>query len=150
MKKAILLFLAILCCSLFFPGCGSSSSTPTTGASIVSIKIVSAGGNTWDSKRGMEFYLAPQDLQHKIVATSGTLEVKLFLSELLRPNWKGEQLQQWSNVKVAPGDFDAAKGALIRLEYSNFTPDVVHPGILEVTLLTKDGKKFFNSAQVNP
>jgi hypothetical protein len=143
MKRAALIFLAILCCSLFLPSCGSS--TPTATTTPLSIKIVSPVGNTWDSKQGLEFYLVTEDLQGKMVALSGTLEAKLYLAEFLKPNQKGEQVQQWS-VKVSSGDFNATKGALIRLEYRNFTPAVVQPGTLDVTLQTNDGKKFSATA----
>jgi hypothetical protein len=144
MKKAALLFLALLCCSLLLSGCGSS--TPAATTSVVSIQIVSPAGNTWDSKQGMEFYLVPRDLQGKVVGVSGTLEVKLFHSEFLKPTLKVDQAQQWNDVKVSPGDFDAVKGALIRLEYRNYTPSVVQPGTLDVTLQTQDGKKFTATA----
>jgi hypothetical protein len=144
MKRAVLLSLAILCCSLFLPGCGSSTPAATTSA--ISIQIVSPAGNTWDSKQGMEFYLVPKDLKGNIVGVSGTLEVKLFHSEFLKPTLKIEQVQQWNDVKVSPGDFDANKGALIRLEYRNYTPSVVQPGTIELTLQTQDGKKFTATA----
>jgi len=145
MKKLVFVLLAIISCSLLIPSCGSS--TPTAATPVLRLEIKSAVGTKWDSKTGLEFYILPIDRQGKLVAVAGTVEAKLFLTPLYAPAVREEQVQQWSNLKVSASDFDAVKGARLQVEYRNYQPTVVQHGLLDVTLQTKDGKKFTASVQ---
>ncbi len=146
MKKWAFLLLAVLTCSLPLCGCGSSPSSSADTSSIVIMEIVSPTATTWDSKTGLELRLKPQDLHGKVVPAPGTIDAKLYISVLLKPTEKEDLVQSWTGIKVSAGDFDANSGALIRLDYRNYAPEVVQHGILDITLDTTDGRRLTATA----
>jgi hypothetical protein len=145
MKALIWLTIALLMCTMLI-GCGATDGASPDTDKILAVEIGQAMGLNWDSDPdpdGIECYLAPRDLQGELIAAPGTASAQLWLSlSVVESSRKGDLVQEWSGIKVKAGDYDPTSGALIRLEYRNFTPDMIAYGILEVTLETADGKKF--------
>lgn len=103
----------------------------------------------WDADAdidGIEFQLQPKDAKDKMVETPCVVSAKLwFRQSLLEGGGKGDLIQEWSNIQITEDDYDWW-GATIRLEYMGFKPEEFDYGILEVTIITPDGKEFADQA----
>jgi hypothetical protein len=121
-----------------------ASPEPLTATEVVTIDIGWPMPENWDADPeidGIEFDLTPKDAEDEMVSTSGVVSAKLWLESLWEGS-KGDLVQEWSNIQVTKDDYDWLWGATIRLEYRGFEPQEMQFGILEVTLVTPDGKSF--------
>ena len=155
MRKPTLLLAAILICGLIF-GCappkppvpaGGASTPPTTSTptQVATIDIGFPMGDNWDADPevdGIEFHLTPKDAEDKMAETPGVVSAKLWLERQYPETGKGDLVQEWSNIQVTKDDYDWLMGVTIRLEYKGFEPKEMQFGILEVSLVTPDGKSF--------
>jgi len=113
---------------------------------VITIDIGWPMAKNWDADMeidGIEFYLTPKDAEGRTVETAGMVSTKLWLERsFLEGGGKGELIQEWSDTQVTKDDYDWLMGATIRLEYKGFQPKNMQFGILEITLITPDGKSF--------
>jgi len=154
----LILSLAISCTPPKLPvpaGEAPPAQAPPAPTKVVTtLDIGFAMPKNWDADPdtdGIEFHLTPKDAQDKMVETPGVISAKLWLQVTPPPSYspqKGNLIQEWSNIQVTKDDYDWLMGATIRLEYKGFQPTNMQFGILEVTLVTPDGKSF--TARASP
>jgi hypothetical protein len=156
MKKLALMLTAILIVSLAIactppktpvPAGGGQPTTqaPPATSEVVTIDIGWPMGESWDADPevdGIEFDLTPKDIEDKMVETQGVVSAQLWLERSFPETGKGDLVQEWSNIQIVEDDYDWIMGVTIRLEYTGFEPEEMQFGILEVTLVTPDGKSF--------
>jgi len=119
---------------------------PPAPTKVVTIDIGWPTPENWDADPdidGIKFDLTPKDAEDRMVETPGVISAKLWLEQsFLEGGGKGDLIQEWSNIQVTKDDYGWLLGATIRLEYEVFQPQEMQFGILEVTLVTPDGKSF--------
>jgi hypothetical protein len=156
MKKLALMLTAILIVSLAIacappktpvPAGGGQPTTqaPPATSKVVTIDIGWPMGESWDADPevdGIEFDLTPKDIEDKMVETPGVVSAQLWLERPFPETGKGDLVQEWSNIQITKDDYDWLMGVTVRLEYKGFEPEEMQFGILEVTLVTPDGKSF--------
>jgi len=156
MQKLSLVLIGILLLSAAF-GCappkppvpaGEAPPAPAPSASTKAVTTIDIGwpmAKNWDADPevdGIEFGLTPKDAEDKMVETPGVVSAKLWLERPFPETGKGDLVQEWSNIQVTKDDYDWLMGVTIRLEYKGFEPKEMQFGILEVSLVTPDGKSF--------
>ena len=149
MKRILLSILVIGI--LLLSACGAPITAPPAEAppaptkAVTTIDIGWPMAENWDADPevdGIEFDLTPKDAEDKMVETPGVVSAKLWLERPFPETGKGDLVQEWSNIQVTKDDYDWLMGVTIRLEYKGFEPKEMQFGILEVTLVTPDGKSF--------
>lgn len=119
---------------------------PSTSTEVVTIDIGWPMAKSWDADPeldGIEIQLTPKDAEDRTVETEGVVSARLWLERsFMEGGGKGDLVQEWSGIQVTKDDYDWLMGATIRFEYKGFQPKRMQLGILEVTLVTPDGKSF--------
>ncbi len=119
---------------------------PSEPTAVVTLDIGWPLTASWDADPeidGIEFYLTPKDARGNMDEAAGVVSAKLWLERsFLEGGGKGNLVQEWSDIQVTKDNYDWLMGATIYLEYKGFQPEMMQFGILEVTLVTHDGKSF--------
>lgn len=147
LSAILILSLAISCAPPKPPvPAGEAPPAPTLPAAteVTTIDVEwGTGPENWDADPetdGIKVCLVPKNADDKMVTTPGMVSAKLWLR--LMEGEKGDLIQEWSGIQITKDDYDWILGATIRLEYKGFQPKKMQIGILEVTLITPDGKSF--------
>ena len=134
---------------------GEAPSTPTTSTpepttpTLTEVTTIDIGwpiSKNWDADPevdGIKFDLTPKDADDKMVFTPGVVSAKLWLEQsFIGGGGKGDLIQEWSNIQITKDDYNFIFGVTVRLEYKGFQPKEMQFGVLEVTLVTPNGKSF--------
>jgi hypothetical protein len=145
----LILSLAIACAPPKAPVPAGEEQPPAQAPApteVVTIDIDWPMRDNWDADPevdGIKFDLTPKDIEDKMVETPGVVSAKLWLERsIFEDGGKGDLVQEWSGIGITKDDYDWLMGVTLRLEYKGFEPEEMQFGILEVTLVTPDGKSF--------
>ena len=141
-RSIALLTLVCVAGTIVAPGCAHNS----VMTDIKSVDLIVSAVVNWDADPepdGIQFIMRPQDDTGLVVRAEGILNAKLWSQPYTSRDKKSKLIEEWSNIQVTKKDYTEELGVRVHLEYSDYVPHPCENGILEVTLVTLDGKSFW-------
>jgi len=137
-RLAIIVILFSILSASFGCAIPKLSETPSLG-DVAHLKIYCPPAKNYDADPeadGLGVEMQPYDINYDPINAEGVVSVKLWLE-----GEKDELLQEWYGIHIGRDDYRVF-GAILRLEYVDYVPEVGDYGILEVTFTTPDQKSF--------